>query len=232
MATTTAVKPPVIRGSVPADYCGPLYYRVHVFVVEDIKPLDQMITFDDKKIAERIIHTNSHQAAVRKAPLLLDANGELVPELRTPAKARLRSTARKNWDEFGRFVSPRIRDIIEAAAPGIHIFVPIDVDDRNGGAFRVYAFFPGIATSRKRPALAFEACGIPYTMNEYGEPIFIMPDWFVRGEDRFAYLDGSVVGGAPLIFDPIVYPIYSHELVQQLGDCLGKGRAFIPMGVA
>jgi hypothetical protein len=40
-----------------------------------------------------------------------------------------------------------------------------------------------------------------------------------------------VIDGAPLLFDGHLTLLFSHELVQGLGDCLKKGRAFVPMGL-
>ena len=72
-----------------------------------------------------------------QAPELCDANGALLPDLRMPVKAKLKSAARK-WDEFSvgstLLLSPRIRDVIEEMAPGAHYLVPVDVADHAAAA--------------------------------------------------------------------------------------------------
>jgi hypothetical protein len=111
----------------------------------------------------------------------------------------------------------------------VHYFVPIDIDDRAGGTFRVYGFYPGL--TRKLPTVALEANGIKYRMSDDGQPLFPYPTGLTT-TDRFFWLNASVIGGAPLLFDGNLSFLFSHELVQQLGDCLPKGTAFVPMGLA
>ena len=225
-------KPPVMRGTVPPNYRGPLYYRLHVFQWHAAKkPLQQMITFDDRAMGQRLANVSHPRAAWRQAPEICDANGDLLADLRTPVKARLKAGARK-WDEYSVgsiiLVSPRIRDIIEEMAPGAHYFVPVDVADHAGGSFRVYAFYCGLAP--RRTALALKANGIPYTTSQTGELVFTPPVWAATS-DQFGYLEASVVGGAPLLSDDWLNALFSQELMERLGDVLPKGWAFVPMGL-
>jgi hypothetical protein len=233
-AVDNTIKPPVIRGQAPADHHGPLYYRLFTFQFHAAKKsLLEMTSFASPAMGQRLASVNTYHAAVRKARGLCDENGDLLPDLRSPVKARLKASAGKSWYEFSIstiiMVSPRIRDVIESAAPGVHYFVPIDIDDRAGGTLRVYGFYPGL--TRKLPAVALEANGIPYTMSDDGQPLFQYPLEMVT-TDRFFWLNASVIDGAPLLFDGWLSFLFSHELVQQLGDCLPKGTAFVPMGLA
>jgi hypothetical protein len=120
-----AIKPPRIRGKVPDDYRGPLYYRMATFsYYGDKKPLHSMLNFEDRKVPARLARVDIGRAASRNDAVLCDTNGELLAEWRTPIKAKLKASAPKSWVEFaGTFmttVSPRIRDIVEEFAPGIH----------------------------------------------------------------------------------------------------------------
>ena len=229
---TAAIKPPPIRGSVPADYHGPLYYRLQHLGDSARKPLMQLINFDDRKVVRKLCQVHEISAALRKDPTLCDANGDLLPEWRTPITGKLKAGANKSWDEFSitglTLVSQRIKDVVEAAALNVHYFVPLDIEDREGGNLRVYAFFCGVL--RRRSPLALEANGIPYTLSDKGEPVFRTPDWMINS-DRFVYLDASVVDGAPLLESGLGL-LFSRELMERLGDIMPKGTVFVPMGLA
>src|SRR5215470_4318031 len=114
-----------------------------------------------------------------------------------------------------------------AFAPGIHYFVPVDIDDRQGG-FRAFFFFCGLGWTRD--VVAAEASGITDTTTVGAGRISASPD-FVSSE-RFAYLDGSVIDGAPLFYDGRLSLVFCRELVERLGDVLPRNQAFVPMGVA
>jgi hypothetical protein len=232
-AAASEVRPPVIKGAVPADYRGPLYYRLFTFQFHAAKKsLLEMTSFASPAMGQRLASVNKYHAAVRKARGLCDEDGNLLPDLRSPVRARLKASANKSWDEFSIstviMVSPRIRDVIESAAPGVHYFVPIDIDDRAGGTFRVYAFYPGL--THRLPAVALDANGIAYKMSDDGQPLFQYPVELTT-TDRFFWLNASVIDGVPLLFDGKLSFLFSHELVQQLGDCLPQGTAFVPMGL-
>jgi len=229
-----AVKPVVCRGVVPDHYRGPLYYRRLIFNFRaGKKPLERMLSFEDRALKQRLANVSFPRAAWRNAPELCDANGELLPELRTPLKAKMQASANRSWDEFSAhslvLVSARIRDVIEAIAPSVHYFVPIDVADHDGGNFRVYAFYCGV--TRPDTALAMEANGITRMVLANGGQTFEPPLNCITQSDRFAYLDPAVLAGAPLLYDPMLAMLFSHELVEQLGDCMPKGEAFVPMGL-
>jgi hypothetical protein len=229
-AVADVSRPPVIRGSVPPGYQGPLYYRLTRLSFEaGKKPFQELITFKNSRLAQRLGNTMTFQAAWRKAPQLCDAQGELLPDLRTPLAAKLKANARR-WDEFSIgslvFVSERIHGLIEAAAPGAHYFVPVDVTGHDGGIFRVYVFFCGVA--RARTLLDLEANNIPHTRTDSGSLEFRRPDWL--DSDHFGYLDAEVVAGAPLLYDHLFGLVFVQHLTEQLGDCLPAGWAFVPMG--
>ena len=235
MTWMTSDKPPVIRGKVPDGYRGPLFYKWHVFTYEGLRAsLQEQIVLEDRAMADRLVQKPSHtMVALRKDQNICDANGDLHPALREPIKARIRTKAYKSWPEItcGQMflVSPRVRDVIEEFAPGAHYFIAIDVADRQGGSFRTYAFFCGVM--RDYPALALKANNIPYTIDAAtGRPDYIAPVWAVNSE-QFGYLNASVIGGAPLLWDMRVMMLFSPELVARLGDVLPKHMCFVPMGL-
>lgn len=224
----SVANPPRINGQVPDDYRGPLYYRVqNLTYYGGKKPLHALLSYEDRGVRRRLAKVDLSRAAVRRDPVLCDVNGDLASAWRTPIKARLWATPRKNWEEFDRIVSSRVRDVIEEFAPGIHYFVPVDIDDRQGG-FRAYFFFCGLGWTRD--VVAAEASGITDTTTVGGGRIPAFPD-FVSSE-RFAYLDGSVIDGAPLFYDGRLSLVFRGELVERLGDVLPRNQAFVPMGVA
>jgi hypothetical protein len=228
------VKPPVIRGTVPDNYRGPLFYRWHTFTYAGYRePLQQQMILEDRNMTLRLIQNMSlYRAATRSDPGLCDSNGDLLPDLRMPIKARLRSKAYKSWPEITNgmlmLVSPRVRDVIESIEPGIHYLVPIDVADRMGGSFRTYAFFCG--RTDVYPMLAPKANGIGYTLSDKGIPEFRYPEWILTSE-QFGYLNRAVIGNAALLYDLRNSLLFSAELVGQLGDALPKHMCFVPMGL-
>ena len=126
-------------------------------------------------------------------------------------------------------VSSRVRDIIEEFAPGIHYFIPVDVDEGQGGCFRVYFFVCGVGWMGD--VVALEASGITESMKSFaGDTIPAFPDFI--GSERFAYLDASKIDGAPLLYGGRLSLVFCRELVERLGDILPSGKAFVPMGVA
>lgn len=144
----------------------------------------------------------------------------------TPLKAKLKASASKSWVEFaGTFmstVSPRIKDIIEELAPGIHYFIPVD-------AFRAYFFVCGAGWMGE--VVAREMSGITGTTTTFsGDVVPAFPDFI--GSERFAYLDGSKIGSTPLFYHGRLSWVFCRELVERLGDILPRGNAFVPMGVA
>src|SRR5438128_310515 len=86
----------------------------------------QRSRFASPGMGQRLASAHWNHAAVRKARGLCDDNGALLPDLRSPVKARLKASANKSWAEFSIstlvMVSPRIRDVIENAMPGVHYF--------------------------------------------------------------------------------------------------------------
>jgi hypothetical protein len=233
MVEAATIKPPVIDGAVPGDYRGPLYYRLRSSGDYAKKPLVHMITFEDRNAKRKFIQINENLAAMRKDPWLCDKNGGLLPEWRTPIKSKLMASANKSWDEFStsgniRLVSERIKDVIERLAPGVHYFIPVDIDDRHDATFRVYMFFCGM--TRLRTALAMEANGIAYTLFPDGIPKFTPPAWL--HSNNFGYLDSSVIDGAPLFYAPELGFLFSQELVDRLGQIMPEGTVFVPMGLA
>lgn len=232
----SAVKPARIRGTVPNDYRGPLYYRVATFSYQgNKKGLHELVSFEDRKAVARLAKVDIGRAAQRNDVVLCDANGELLPEWRTPLKAKLKGSAGKtrNWVEFAATfmstVSPRIKDIIEEFAPGIHYFIPVDVDDGQGGSFRAFFFVCGAGWFGR--ATALEASGFTETTTTFaGEVVPAPPD--LIGSERFAYLDAAVIGRTPLFYDGELSFVFCADLVERLGDILPSGKAFVPMGVA
>src|SRR5262249_35407330 len=103
----------------------------------------------------------------------------------------------------------------------------VDVEDWQGG-FRAYFFFCGLGWTRD--VVAAEASGITDTTTVGGGRIPSFPD-FVSSE-RFAYLDGSVIDGAPLFYDGRLSLVFRGELAARLGGVLPRNQAFVPMGVA
>jgi hypothetical protein len=224
---------PVIHGSVPDHYQGPLYYRWHVFTYHGYRqPLQLQIVIEDRSIAERLMTLNQCLAALRRDRRLCDENGELRADLRAPLKARLRTKAYKSWPEITAgmliLVSPRVRDVIESFDPGVHYFVPIDIADRTGGSFRTYAFFPG--RTSVDPMLAPKANGLACTVTDGGDIEFRYPESITTTE-QFGYLNRAVIGDAALLYDYRIGLMFSAPLVEQLGDALPKNQCFVPMGV-
>src|SRR5262249_5103509 len=157
----SVANPPRINGQVPDDYRGPLYYRVQSLTYYGgKKPLHALLSYEDRGVRRRLAKVDLSRAALRRDPVLCDADSDLRAEWRAPIKGQVWAAPRKNWEEFDRIVSSRVRDVIEEFAPGIHYFVPVDIDDRQGG-FRAYFFFCGLGWTRD--VVAAEASGITDT---------------------------------------------------------------------
>jgi hypothetical protein len=227
------VKPAPIRGEVPPDYRGPVYYRARIDSYEGFKRgVHEFIKFEQKGLGQDLASADPIQAAHRVAPQLFDEKGELLPKWTVPLKARAASDAPKNWPEWASgsytVVSQRVRDAIEEFEPGKHVFIPIDVANKDGSARRVYAFYQ--ISSETRPSLALAANGIEHSLGPSGDPLFEKPEWLKS--DRFAYLNSQVVRDSAVDFDPRTGLVLSGELVEKLGDVFPKGLVLVPMGLA
>ena len=239
MAMTEKVKPPRIKGVVPAHYAGPLCYIVRtlrhsgaraaqefISIVEDPKPKRL-----EDRAGQMLATADAQMAALHTAPQLYDEEGQLRPEWRRPLRANLLAKAPKTWADWPlgliRYVSPHVHDVLEALEPKKHLFIPVDVSAQDREPFRLYVLFPGAAA--RRTALAMRANGIEYTLSERGTPIFRTLDWHI--EDRFGYLNSDVIGSAHLFFDFRLGFIFSQEAVDRFGDILPSKTAFKPMGL-
>jgi hypothetical protein len=227
-----APKPPPIEGEVPKDYSGPVYYRLRTTGDNPGAPLSQSITFADRARAQKLSRISQLQAAFRKDPNLCDANGTLLSEWQTPLKGKLKASARNSFEEISwsaiPMVSERVREVIEELAPGVHYFIPMDVEDRQGETFRAYGFHCGLTD--RQPALALEAHGIPFTLSGAGDRLYTPPAWL--RSTQFGLLDSAVLDGASLRYDATIGLLFSAELVRRLGGVMPKGTVFVPMGVA
>ncbi len=226
------VKPAPIRGEVPSDYDGPIYYRTRIDSHEGFKRgVHEFIKFEQKDVGPALAWADPVQAAHRAAPQLFDEKGELLPKWKRPLKARAASNAPKNWPEWASgsytVVSERVREGIEELEPGKHLFIPIDVANKDGSTRRVYAFYQ--LRDRTGPTFAMKANDIEYTLAPTGNPLFKRPQWL--DSDRFGYLNSQVLRGSALDFDPRTGLVLSGELVDKLGDVFPKGVVLVPMGV-
>jgi hypothetical protein len=220
-----------ISGEVPPDYNGPIFYRTRVISHDYYKkPFPRHLGYENRDAARRFAYADHVQVAHRVDPNLFGENGNLLAVFRAPLKARLLSSAPKNPPEwaFGHWslVSERIRSAIEELQPGKHLFIPIDVD-WNGDQRRLYVFY--VLRNTTRTILAMRANGIEFNFAETGNPVFPTPAWLAS--DRFAYLNGDVVDGAAVDFDPRVGIVMSKPLIDALGNVFPKGIVLVPTGV-
>lgn len=230
---------PRIRGDVPAGYDGPLYYSWRRLESGSPKPFGAFIKIiDDPKpkrmedeTAERLARADPQCAALRIEPRLFDEQGQLRPEWQRPLQARLKANAPKHFVDWPpgviRYVTPHVRDAIEAVEPGRHLFIPVDIDASDRDPFRLYILFPGNAA--RQTVLAMRANGISYTLSDRGTPICNEPAWL--HEDRFGYLNLDVLQGAHLFYDFSLSFVFSSALVEKLGDVFVENYAFKPWGV-
>lgn len=234
------VPPPQrIRGDLPSDYDGPLYYTWRRLRSGMPKPPGSFIRIVDEpkpkrmedEAGESLARADPQCAALKIEPRLFDEDGELLSRWQHPLQARLKANAPKQWADWPmgvlRYVSPQVRDAIEAVEPGRHLFIPVDVDAKDRDPFRLYILFPGNAA--RLTVLAMRANEISYTLSDGGTPVFHEPPWL--HEDRFGYLNQDVLQDAHLFYDFSLSFIFSRALVEKLGDVFIENYAFKPWGV-
>src|SRR5262249_61150481 len=86
----SVANPPRINGQVPDDYRGPLYYRVQSLTYYGgKKPLHALLSYEDRGVRRRLAKVDLSRAALRRDPVLCDADGDLRAEWRPPVKARV-----------------------------------------------------------------------------------------------------------------------------------------------
>jgi hypothetical protein len=229
---------PSIRGTIPESYTGAIFYRMETFSYEGMRRTvyHGVVTVLDRKRMQELGDPRNMTCSLYKLGILTDARGVLREKWREPLRARIPKSAPKSWPEFGvggtlTVISSRIRDLIEALEPGANFFIPIDAETAGGSILRLYALFIGIVPART--ALSMKANRTEFTASDYdGSPVFQRPEWLMGPSEHFGYLDPQVVGDHALLKDTASLWIFSAELVNQLGDVLPKGVAFVPMGVA
>lgn len=186
------------------------------------------------------LRTWEYLVANRESPVLFDEIGNLKKEWNNPLTAYMKKGMSTKWNELEGggnivFSSPRFRDIVEYIEPGVHIFIPVDVECIDQGNFRTYVFFAGHVSMGN--GLALKANGIDYRLSENGKPILTSPqqlNWINYGgksDCRFSYLNINDIDSYHLQYAGRAHMILSDTLVKRLGDILHPGLGFIPMGV-
>ena len=247
MVSTQRARKLRFAGQVPADYSGPIYYRI-------IEKNSGPPYFTDKIEADAETRERTRPfwdpsirlqgAAVSR--LLLDEHGELRSEWIAPLKYDILQDRPLSFEYMpGGFTSQRVHDVIIALDPGRHIFLPVDARWPDGRTERYYnhqwaddSFFAETSFPVLHPTKNEMEVGTYIS----GENFFKHPDW-IMGRDaalnpfHFGYLNREFIGDLDLfktsVLDNAV--VLSDTLMtelKKLGNPFWGADTYVRMGVA
>lgn len=150
-------------GVVPADYRGPIYWRLVQYYPLTGKGGEPIEFLDSRNRQARlwIDRTRMPGKDIFTSGTMFDGNGGLLPEWKKPLKAKWTNNrpVRVEYAAGSRSarVSERVYDAIQALEPGKHHAFPIDIIRSDGTTERRYElFFAQDATWRAGAAPAGE----------------------------------------------------------------------------
>jgi hypothetical protein len=208
-------KPPRIVGEVPADYEGPVFYRI-----ANVSSPSASFGFKGWSNAEKLIWERLPNIAYLgelglEPGRILDEQGQLLPEFAEPIKAKV-DTRRKSADwelrTYPPLVSDRVKEIIDEFEPGKAVFIPIDAAWPDGRIDRYYWAVWGKLMGRATDDIT-------------------PPQWFHSGDREFHYLSAAKVAGRHFIWGGS-YTVLSGEIMRRFGDVLLRQQVLVPCGVA
>ena len=228
----------------PANYSGPLYYRVQANATWP-HPTWFWLEESEKKRQSEVGYQNP---ASDHFPLdrLTDKDGVLLTEWRTPQKYHYRPE-KMPYEFHSRIISERIRDVIEELAPKRHIFLPLDFTASDGKVSRWYLRIwrlTALSEDDLPPALHPDLNELRTHYYTNGKMGFVRPEWAwcsssdISDFDHFGYLNETVVVGLHLFEVGLLdnRDVLSAELFERLcalGDnVLHRRDDYVPIGSA
>jgi hypothetical protein len=205
-------KPARIEGTIPADYDGPVYYRLR-----QLRDVKHWFGFKGwNKAAEHIFERFPNYGDGAYLHRALDANGRLLPELAKTIQVDV-ATRRKSadWERHAHYplISARVKELIEEFEPGKAVFIPIDARWPDGRVDRYYYYLWGKLSERIFPDV-------------------LPPKWLYGSheDDVFHYLPPERLPGRHWMVGQ-GYFVVSQQMLERLGDILPKEQVFVPFGV-
>jgi hypothetical protein len=241
---TAKVKKTRTAGEVPADYRGPVYWRVvqyHPMVGRSDEPIEFLdsrerqdrLWIDRYKMPGKDIFTSG---------TVFDENGEILPEWKEPLKARW-TTSRPVRVEYApnscsARVTERVYDAIQSLEPGKHHAFPIDITRSDGSTERRYEVFFAQEAMLSERELHPAANNLRPFAKPYGPYRYQPAIWMSSGhatDHHFGYLDHETVkdhhwfkgSDTNHIFSPVLF-----EKLRSFGDIFEKYYVALPIGVA
>ena len=231
-------------GAAPAEYRGPVYWRVvqyHPVVGASGEPIEFLdsrerqdrLWIDRYKMPGKDIFTSG---------TVFDENGQVLPEWKEPLKARWTSD-RPVRVEYAAGIhsarmSERVYDAVQSLEPGKHHAFPIDVSRSDGTIERRYEVFfaqDALLAERELHPVAnnlhpFEK---PFGAYRY-RPALWMSAAYAQ-DHHFGYLDRETVGDHHWFKGSDTNHIFSPALFEKLrpfGDIFVKWDVALPIGMA
>jgi hypothetical protein len=231
-------------GAVPPGYDGPVYWRVmeyHLVRGASGEPLE----FTDSRERRDRLWIDRYKMPgkdIFTAGTVFDASGQILPEWREPIKARWTKPGPVRVEFYPSIYSARVSErvwaVMEALEPGRHHAFPIDILCTDGTIERRYEVFfarDALVGGREMHPEAndLKPATRPEGLFRYQAPMWLSEG--TGGEDRFGYLDQSVVGGMHWFKGTDTNQYFSPELFAQLkplGDIFPKWDVVLPVGLA
>jgi hypothetical protein len=209
-------KPARIVGDVPADYHGPLYYRISNSSAPRTSFGFKGWSKAEKLIHQRLPNVNDYGPIGLEPGRVLDHLGQLLPEFAEPIQAQVdtrRNAADWELRTIPPLVSARVKDIIDEFEPGKSVFIPIDAAWPDGRVDRYYWTVWGNLWGRATDDV-------------------VPPRWISAGlgDREFHYVCASRVQGHHFIW-AVSYIVISEAILKRFGDILLPQQVFVPVGI-
>jgi hypothetical protein len=241
---TGKIKPMRTAGTVPAEYLGPVYWRL-VEYQPIVGKSDEPIAFLDSQERQDRLWIDRYKMPgkdIFTSGTVFDANGQVLPEWKVPLKAKW-TTSRPVRVEYAAGmdsarVSERVYDAIQSLEPNKHHAFPIDISRSDGTIERRYQVFFAQDALLSERELHPQANNLRPFEKPFGAYRYQPASWMSSAyaqDHHFGYLDREAVGdhqwftgtASNHIFSPALF-----EKLQAFGDIFEKWDVALPIGMA
>ncbi|WP_315786264.1 hypothetical protein [Bradyrhizobium sp. SZCCHNPS1003] len=231
-------------GVVPADYRGPIYWRLVQYYPLTGKGGEPIEFLDSRERQDRLWIESYKMPGkdIFTSGTVFDANGQVLPEWKMPLKAKWTNNRPVRVEyAAGRHsarVSERVYDAIQALEPGKHHAFPIDIIRSDGTTERRYELFFAQDALLGERELHPQANNLRLYDKPFGSYCYQPASWMRAApaqESHFGYLDRAVVGDHQWFKGTDTNHIFSPTLFEKLqpfGDIFENWFVALPIGMA
>jgi len=241
---TEKIRPIRTAGTVPANYHGPVYWRLVQYYPLTGKSDEPIEFLDSRERQDRlwIDRIKMPGKDIFDSGTVFDENGQILPEWKEPLKARWTSNRPVQVEYVAGTrsarVSERVYDAIRSLEPDRHHAFPIDITRSDGTIERRYELFFAQSALLGERELHPQANSLKPFEKPFGAYRYQPASWMRAAhaqDNHFGYLDREVVGDHQWFKGTDTNHIFSPTLFEKLqpfGDIFEKWFVALPIGMA